>query len=292
MPWDETELWLAELDGDGRPRDARRVAGGSGESIFQPEWSPGGVLHFVSDRSGWWNLYRLRGDATEALCPRDAEFGLPQWAFGMRTYAFAREDEIVCCFVERGEWRLARLPTGAGRLKPIDVPFVNFSSLVVGEGHAYFVGGAADRAPALIALDLASDALPDRAPLGLARARPGLRVGRAGDRVPDQRRPHGVRLLLPAREPRSRAAAGRAAAAARALARRSDRGDRRRAQAARSSTGRAAASPCSTSTMAAAPATAAPIATGCSAAGAWSTSRTASRARATSPRAVSPTPRA
>ena len=155
MPWDETELWLAQLDGDGRPSGARRVAGGAGESIFQPEWSPDGTLHFVSDRTGWWNLYRWRGGRAEPLCPKEAEFGLPQWAFGMSTYGFASATDIVCSYAERGEWRLAHLAPD-GRLTPIDVPFVGFASLTIAAGRAFFIGGAAAAPPALVELDLAS----------------------------------------------------------------------------------------------------------------------------------------
>ena len=84
MPWDGTELWVADVQGDGSANPVR-VAGGVYESIFQPEWSPAGELHFISDRSGWWNLYRWREDGIEALCPMEAEFGLPQWVFGMST---------------------------------------------------------------------------------------------------------------------------------------------------------------------------------------------------------------
>jgi dipeptidyl aminopeptidase/acylaminoacyl peptidase len=158
MPWDETELWVADLDAAGAPRDARRVAGGRGESIFQPEWSPDGVLHFVSDRTGFWNLYRQAGAsgddaAIEALCPREAEFGLPQWAFGMTTYGFADSDRIVCCYAERGEWRLARLDVADRRLTPLDVPFVSFSSLTVRGTRAWFVGGSATAPAALVELD-------------------------------------------------------------------------------------------------------------------------------------------
>jgi len=161
MPWDATELWVADLDPAGSPRDARCVAGGSGESVFQPEWSPGGVLHFVSDRTGFWNLYRCDraagvGSAIEALCPRAAEFGLPQWAFGMTTYGFADEHRIICCHAERGEWRLARLDTRDGSLTPIDVPFIGFSSLVVRGVRAWFVGGSATEPAALVELDHAS----------------------------------------------------------------------------------------------------------------------------------------
>lgn len=153
MPWDETELWLAELDAAGLPRDPRRVAGGAGESIFQPEWSPDGVLHFVSDRTGWWNLHRLRDGTCEALCPRAAEFGLPQWAFGTTTYGFADTTTIVCTYAERGEWRLARLDTRSGTLSPLDVPFVTCTGLVVRGARAFFVGGSATAPPALVELD-------------------------------------------------------------------------------------------------------------------------------------------
>ena len=164
MPWDETELWLTDLDDAGMPRDARRIAGGGGESIFQPEWSPDGVLHFVSDRTGFWNLHRLRSttgaggtnDAGEALCPRAAEFGMPQWVFGMTTYGFADEHTIVCCFAERGEWRLARLDTRDRRLTPLDVPFVSFSGLVVRGPRAWFVGGSATAPAALVELEHAT----------------------------------------------------------------------------------------------------------------------------------------
>ena len=56
MPWDGTELWVGEIQVDGSVGEAQLVAGGAEESIFQPEWSPDGVLYFVSDRNGWWNL--------------------------------------------------------------------------------------------------------------------------------------------------------------------------------------------------------------------------------------------
>src|SRR5262249_14565544 len=158
MPWDGTELWFGELDEAGRIAASKCVAGGRTESIFQPEWSPAGILHFVSDRTGWWNLYRLGDERIEPLCPRDAEFGLPQWAFGMSTYGFASASELVCSYAERGEWRPARLATDAGALTPIDVPFVTFSGLRVADGRAFFVGGAAASPTALVELDLASGA--------------------------------------------------------------------------------------------------------------------------------------
>ena len=42
MPWDGTELWIADVNADGALERAACVAGGPSESIYQPGWSPGG----------------------------------------------------------------------------------------------------------------------------------------------------------------------------------------------------------------------------------------------------------
>ena len=92
MPWDGTELWVADVDGDGGFQNARQVAGGAEESVEQPEWAPDGSLVFISDRTGWWNLYRQdvragsSGGAAQPIAPMDAELGGPQWVFGMTWY--------------------------------------------------------------------------------------------------------------------------------------------------------------------------------------------------------------
>ena len=154
MPWDGTELWTARLDERGIPRGAKRVAGGPRESIFQPEWSPEGVLHFVSDRTGWWNLYALEGGKARALMPRKAEFGLPQWVFGMSSYGFAGDGTLVCAYAVNGEWRLARLKNGA--LKPIQLPFDDIDFLRVGPKTAVFLGASPKQAVSVVRLDLKS----------------------------------------------------------------------------------------------------------------------------------------
>ena len=82
MPWDATALWLAEIAEDGRIGAARRVAGGAGESIVQPAWSPAGELYFVSDRTDWWNIYRVGVDGPVPVCPMSAEFAGPAWTSG------------------------------------------------------------------------------------------------------------------------------------------------------------------------------------------------------------------
>jgi dipeptidyl aminopeptidase/acylaminoacyl peptidase len=115
------ELWVGDLTSDGDLTHARLALGGPDESVFQPSWSPDGVLHAISDRSGWWNLYRLdeSGGKREpvALHPAEVEFGFPQWLFGLSTYAFLDDDTIACIVADGAVARLHLLDTDVGVLE-------------------------------------------------------------------------------------------------------------------------------------------------------------------------------
>jgi len=154
MPWDGTELWVAAIGEDGALHGAERVAGGEAESIFQPEWSPSGVLHFVSDRSGWWNLYRWQAGRIAPLCEMEAEFGAPQWVFGMSTYAFESPEHIICAYKRQGTWRLARLGAASRALQAIETPYSEIWSLRVAARRAVFGAGSPEAFDAIVRLDL------------------------------------------------------------------------------------------------------------------------------------------
>lgn len=154
MPWDGTELWVAGVAADGSLADPQIIAGGPAESVFQPEWSPDGVLYFVSDRTGWWNLYRLREGRIEVLCPREAEFGLPQWVSGMRTYGFASSRELVCVFYQDGCWHLAVLDPDTLHLEEISTPYTELSSVQVAGRRVLFLAGSPTEPTSLVQLHL------------------------------------------------------------------------------------------------------------------------------------------
>jgi dipeptidyl aminopeptidase/acylaminoacyl peptidase len=156
MPWDGTELWVGELKGDGSLGKMERVAGGASESIFQPEWSPDGVLYFVSDRTGWWNLYRFGDGRTEPLCEMEAEFGLPQWVFGLSTYGFESAGRIICSYLERGSSRLASLETATRKLEPIETPYTRIDYVQVAPHRAVFSAGSPTEPTSIVQLDLAT----------------------------------------------------------------------------------------------------------------------------------------
>ena len=181
MPWDGTELWVGELGEDGTLSGARRVAGGVDESIFQPEWSPAGTLYFVSDRSNWWNIYRLADDGSaEAVCEMEADFGLPQWLFAMSTYAFASDELIVCAYTRGGEWSLDLLDTRAKRLETLDLPYTDITYVRAAGSRAVFRAGSPKERASVAAFDLgtretrvlrrASEAVVDEAYISIARA--------------------------------------------------------------------------------------------------------------------------
>lgn len=151
MPWDGTELWVAEVKTDGLLGEATKIAGGLTESIFQPEWSPDGVLYFIGDRTNWWNLYRWQDGKTQALCPKAAEFGLPQWGLAMTTYGFESAESLICTYTEDGVQHLARLHTQTLELSEIETLYSSIGGLQVTSGFAAFVGGSVAQ-PAVLAL--------------------------------------------------------------------------------------------------------------------------------------------
>ena len=159
MPWDASAVHVGRLDPDDRLVDVETIAGGAREAVLQPHWGPDGTLYFVSDRTGWWNLYRWRGGRIDAIAPRAAEFGGPLWRLGTTTFDVTADEQLVCTYGERGTWRLATIDPDTGALRDIPTPFTAIGSLSVADGRAIFVGASPTRPAAVVALDLATGAI-------------------------------------------------------------------------------------------------------------------------------------
>jgi dipeptidyl aminopeptidase/acylaminoacyl peptidase len=170
MPWDGTELWVADLDEAGEVVSADRLAGGDFESIYQPGWGQDGALYFASDRTGWWQLYRVAkdpGDPTGWNVPndpnvtnnpnvRDAEFGRPEWVFGTATWRFAGPSHLVVSYTQRGRWRLGLVNLGTGRLAELAPALQPHDWLAATSTHAVVVAGFDSASDALVRVDLAN----------------------------------------------------------------------------------------------------------------------------------------
>ncbi len=153
MPWDGAELWVGRFAEDGTIADESKVAGGGNESVYQPEWSPDGVLHFVSDPKGWWNIHRWTGFAVEPVLEMSAEFGRPLWTLGSATFAFSSRG-IVCSYVENGFWKLGLIETKVGKLKPIALPYAAIFDLRAEGDQAILIAGAPAIPTAVIKVNL------------------------------------------------------------------------------------------------------------------------------------------
>jgi dipeptidyl aminopeptidase/acylaminoacyl peptidase len=164
MPWDGTELCVADLRATdtgpalahptvvaGGP-DQGRGGTGDGESVSQPRWAADGSLWFVSDRTGWWNLYRWRAGAeVEPMVTMDAEIGVPQWVFGQSRYAFLAGDRVAFAYQRDGLDHLAvRLP--AGRIVDLDLPYTSVASVQADGDRVVFVGASATAEPAVVGM--------------------------------------------------------------------------------------------------------------------------------------------
>jgi dipeptidyl aminopeptidase/acylaminoacyl peptidase len=158
MPWEGCELWLASLSPDAGVADVGCVAGGPEEALVQPAWSPDGVLHFSSDRSGWWNLHRLGADGVEALTAVEAELGGPMWVFGQSWYDFLADGRIVCTYSSDGVDHVAVLEE-PGRLRTVECGLTSIADVTADGDHAVLVGASPTSSPRVLAVDLESGEL-------------------------------------------------------------------------------------------------------------------------------------
>lgn len=182
MPWDGTRLRVGAIAPDGAVPEWSDVLGADDESVFGPEWLDDRTLVAASDRTGWWNLYRiglagrgLAGTEPEPLCPREEEFGQPQWAVGTRTFAVVDEHRILAIHGTDHQ-RVGLLDPDAGTLTDLDLAPTTYTGIIARDERAVMVAGSPDRAPEVVALDLTDDPSP---------AIETVRVGQDPELLPD-----------------------------------------------------------------------------------------------------------
>ena len=154
MPWDGTRLRVGELTADGL-QGVQAIAGGDAESVSEPCWDADGTLYFLSDRDGWWNLYRWRAGATEQVTRLDAEIGAPLWQFGPASYVLLGDGRALARVCRNAIDGLALIDLESGAATPLRLPFVAYRSLGLLDARtAFAIAAADDDLPALITIDL------------------------------------------------------------------------------------------------------------------------------------------
>lgn len=157
MPWDGTTLWICSVLEGGKLSNPEAVAGGKEESICQIQWSPDGDLYFVSDKTGFWNIYRYTKDKTiEAIYEIEAEFGLPAWVFGRPTYTFFPHENswaLGCAYTIKGIDHFGLIYPNEKKLEKFDLPFTYVQNVCFGNGLFYFLAASPSMPIAIIAFD-------------------------------------------------------------------------------------------------------------------------------------------
>ena len=196
MPWDGTELWTAPVREDGLLGDAVLVAGGVDEAVIQPEWSPSGELYFISDRTGWANIYRRRDGVVEPALEMEAEFSRANWWVGMCSYGFDSTNSLVCSYARKGFWRLARVildgEPDVECLQPISIPYweMGQGDLQVDQDRVVLVAGSPDHHLSLLEVGLVDNGVKvlrveseDELPAGYLSTPEGIEFPTSGERT-------------------------------------------------------------------------------------------------------------
>jgi dipeptidyl aminopeptidase/acylaminoacyl peptidase len=156
LPWDGTNLQMATVS-NGYISAPNSIAGGANETIFQPQWSSDDTLYFVSDRTGWGNLYAWSDGKVTPVYELAAEFSLPQWVFGMSTYALVGKHRIVCTYSQNGVWHLGIINTLSGHFTPLNVPYTDIASVRTVGNLLVCCAASTTQTNEIIAIDLLTE---------------------------------------------------------------------------------------------------------------------------------------
>jgi dipeptidyl aminopeptidase/acylaminoacyl peptidase len=184
MPWDATELWVTPVRD---PGSARPLAAGAKESVFAPAWDSQDRLRFVSDRDGWWNLYRTVADLgapdagedlprVEQLSAEHADLGHPQWLFGGSTHVELDGGTLVVVRTEDAAERLFTLAPGGGALRDLGLPFTSFGFPAISArgGKVAFAAASPAGEPQVVVVDVATGSVETIRAAAEATVDPGL----------------------------------------------------------------------------------------------------------------------
>jgi dipeptidyl aminopeptidase/acylaminoacyl peptidase len=154
MPWDDTNLYMAEINDAGELDEPIHIAGGENEAVCQPLWSPDDTLYFVSDRNNWWNLYRYSNNNAECVLEMEAEFAVPQWSFRECNYDFIDKDTILGIYRQQGVAYIGQINVNQNLVKTLSLPYTDFDSMVCRENKVWFIAASPNEFASVIEYEI------------------------------------------------------------------------------------------------------------------------------------------
>ena len=154
MPWDGTELFIANFDLDGLS-EIKFIDGSKNISIIQPEWSDSGELIYISDESGWWNLKKYSENTTATILDEETDHGEPAWNFGVRTY-FLKDDYIYLRGSSKNNNKglIRKINISGEIIEEIEVLHTSIGGLTHHENKALYIGASPVSNSEIVSYDL------------------------------------------------------------------------------------------------------------------------------------------
>lgn len=180
MPWDSSELWVANYQSGGQLNASVRIAGGADESAVQPQWGPDNCLYFMSDRNGWWNLYRWCNGEVTAVAPIEAECAPAPWELGYRSYTFLPNGKIAMIAQTGSQHRLLVAGLDAA-IQEVDTPYTSMKPYLATVGDRVALIGSSP----LRQQEIALVAVDESDPVEVVRAEPSALTSRTNISVPE-----------------------------------------------------------------------------------------------------------
>lgn len=148
MPWDDTQLWVANINQQGLSAVRRVDASNENQAFFQPQWNKKGELVVASDKNNWWNLYQVVGDKLEILFSVESEIGQPLWTLGASTWTFLPDNSIACTFFQNGKNHLFIYKNH--QLTPLTLPYNHFAQIRAHQDNVVCIAGSPNKATAML----------------------------------------------------------------------------------------------------------------------------------------------
>nr|WP_258406057.1 prolyl oligopeptidase family serine peptidase [Shewanella acanthi] len=141
MPWDNSVLWLGDLDRKGQLSNIRRINTPKDSSVTQPLFSPDGKLYVISDLNNWWNIYRVSAKGQlQRVLTKNADFAAPDWRLGNHNYAFEDANTVIASYIQGSQAALVRVRLDTGITESLAVDFAEIYQVVKGGDGVYFIG--------------------------------------------------------------------------------------------------------------------------------------------------------
>lgn len=164
MPWDEAVLHVADLRPDGSLGDATIIDGGDGHSVAEPRWTEECDLVHVSNRSGFFNLYRTEGFPprgtnregwtqrlrTRPLHPMDATFTHPAWQLGPHHFDVLDSEHLIASWARDGVWHLGTIKLSNGEMEEWNTGWQPIGNVASSSGRVVMLAGNEHSLPAIV----------------------------------------------------------------------------------------------------------------------------------------------